>query len=216
MSSGLSDKKSTPSITEPLGGAAAIGAQVQPKVKPIHIWATVGGAILAFQLYVWIRWISGPEFRAGTAGADRSADIHEGHPGHLDGRDRRRHADRHLLLPHQAVAAGAANHPRRHALRVLRPAVLPGSAPELLQHVEHIQHLDVEPGFVGAGRSGLGVVRETGGHDGRTIFDECAGLLLHSPVHDARLLGHAQSQAVPAQHQHHRVDRRGDRVDVLL
>ena len=68
MSSGLSDKKNAPSVTEPLGGAAALGAQVQPKVKPIHIWATIGGAILAFQLYVWIRWLTGPNFERVPAG----------------------------------------------------------------------------------------------------------------------------------------------------
>ena len=68
MSSGLSDKKNAPSVTEPLGGAAALGAQIQPKVKPIHIWATIGGAILAFQLYVWIRWLTGPNFERVPAG----------------------------------------------------------------------------------------------------------------------------------------------------
>ena len=108
--------------------------------------------------------------------------------------DRRRPADCHLVVHHPAVASGAANHPRRHAPGVLRPAVLPGSAAELLQHVEHVQHLDVEPGLVGPGHSGLGVVRETGRHDGRTVPDERAGLLLRPAVHDARLLGHALSQ----------------------
>ena len=177
MSSGLSDKKSTPSITEPLGGAAAIGAQVQPKVKPIHIWATVGGAILAFQLYVWIRWITGPNFERVPPGPSDpptfmkvilvtwTAVIFVGLPVAIYyfiirpwRRERRITLDGMLLVS-------------------LRPDVLPGSAAELLQHVVHIQHLDVQPGLVGAGRSGLGVVRETGRHDGRTAADECAGLL---------------------------------------
>ena len=51
-----------PTVTEPLGGAAAPGAEVQPKVKPVTIWAAIGGALLALQLYVWIRWITGPYF----------------------------------------------------------------------------------------------------------------------------------------------------------
>jgi hypothetical protein len=58
----LANRKNAPSVTESLGGAASLGAQIQPKVKPIQLWAVLGGAILAFQLYVWIRWISGPNF----------------------------------------------------------------------------------------------------------------------------------------------------------
>jgi hypothetical protein len=68
MSSGLSDKKNAPSVTEPLGGAASLGAQVQPTVKPVRIWAVIGGALLVFQLYVWIRWMTGPYFERVPAG----------------------------------------------------------------------------------------------------------------------------------------------------
>lgn len=53
---------SSKSKSEPLGGAAAIGAEVRPTVKPVQIWAVVGGALLALQLYVWISWITGPYF----------------------------------------------------------------------------------------------------------------------------------------------------------
>lgn len=52
----------TASVTEPLGGAGKLGAQVQPAAKPVKIWATIGGALLVLQLYVWIRWITGPFF----------------------------------------------------------------------------------------------------------------------------------------------------------
>jgi hypothetical protein len=62
MSSGLSNKENAPSVTESLGGAASLGAQVQSPTKPVRLWAILGGAILALQLYVWIRWISGPYF----------------------------------------------------------------------------------------------------------------------------------------------------------
>ncbi len=68
MSSELSDKKNAPTVTEPLGGAAALGAEVQSKVKPVTIWAAVGGALLVLQLYVWIRWITGPYFERVPAG----------------------------------------------------------------------------------------------------------------------------------------------------
>jgi hypothetical protein len=58
--SDLSSKK--PSVTESLSGVVALDADAQVKVRPVTIWATVGGAVLALQLYVWIRWITGPYF----------------------------------------------------------------------------------------------------------------------------------------------------------
>ena len=58
----LSNKKPAASLSEPLGGAATLGAQVQSPTKPVRLWAILGGAILALQLYVWIRWVSGPYF----------------------------------------------------------------------------------------------------------------------------------------------------------
>ena len=66
----------------------------------------------------------------------------------------------------------------------MRAAVSSGSAAELLQHVVHLQHLDVEHGLVGPGHPGLGVVRGTGRHDGRTAPDERPGLRLRPAMHD--------------------------------
>ncbi len=60
--SDLSDKKRGPAVVESLGGAATPGAGVSDSVRPVTIWATIGGALLALQLYVWIRWITGPYF----------------------------------------------------------------------------------------------------------------------------------------------------------
>ena len=60
--SDLSNKKKAPILTESLGRAGALDADVQAKVKPVTIWAAVGGALLVLQLYVWIRWITGPYF----------------------------------------------------------------------------------------------------------------------------------------------------------
>jgi hypothetical protein len=59
--SDLSNKKAS-TVTEPLGGVATLGGDARSAVKPVTIWATVGGALLLLQVYVWIRWISGPYF----------------------------------------------------------------------------------------------------------------------------------------------------------
>jgi hypothetical protein len=64
--SDLSSKK--PAVTESLGGTAELGAQVQPKGKPVQIWAALGAVILALTLYVWISWITGPYFERVPAG----------------------------------------------------------------------------------------------------------------------------------------------------
>ena len=63
----LSAKKTAPTVTESLGGAA-LGAEAQPSANRVRIWAVVGGAILLLQLYVWIRWITGPYFERVPAG----------------------------------------------------------------------------------------------------------------------------------------------------
>ncbi|WP_410872907.1 spirocyclase AveC family protein [Nocardia sp. A7] len=60
--SGPSEPKKGTTITEPLGSVATLGAKVQSTSNAVKIWATVGGLILAFQMYVWIRWITGPNF----------------------------------------------------------------------------------------------------------------------------------------------------------
>ena len=56
----LSEKKNT--VTESLSGANDPSSQAQLKVKPVKVWALVGAAVLALQLYVWIRWVTGPYF----------------------------------------------------------------------------------------------------------------------------------------------------------
>jgi hypothetical protein len=63
--SDLSDRKSASTMSV---GATELGAQAQSKVKPVQVWAAVGGAVLAFQIYVWIRWVSGPYFERVPAG----------------------------------------------------------------------------------------------------------------------------------------------------
>lgn len=39
-----------------------VGTEVDKKVKPVVIWATAGGLLLALQIYVWTRWVTGPYF----------------------------------------------------------------------------------------------------------------------------------------------------------
>ncbi len=60
--SGPTSKKDDSYVTESLDDATPLGTQVKPKGKPVQIWAILGGALLVLQLYVWIRWISGPYF----------------------------------------------------------------------------------------------------------------------------------------------------------
>ncbi|MGW4368574.1 spirocyclase AveC family protein [Nocardia takedensis] len=57
----LSSKKAA-TVTEPIGAAAGLGAQVKSPSRPVLIWAIIGGVILAFQMYIWIRWATGPHF----------------------------------------------------------------------------------------------------------------------------------------------------------
>jgi hypothetical protein len=58
--SDLSNKKAQ--VIEPAAGAVALGAEGQAPSSRVKVWAVAGGAILALQLYVWIRWITGPYF----------------------------------------------------------------------------------------------------------------------------------------------------------
>jgi hypothetical protein len=62
------DKTTPPAVTEPAPSAASLDAQVQRKSKPVRIWAVVGGAVLLLQLYVWIRWVTGPYFERVPSG----------------------------------------------------------------------------------------------------------------------------------------------------
>src|ERR1700712_3562073 len=64
----LSDKKAV--VAEPLGGAATLGGDVQAKVKPVTIWATLGGAIVPFKIYVGIGGVPGPYFTRVPSGPD--------------------------------------------------------------------------------------------------------------------------------------------------
>ncbi|WP_036566438.1 spirocyclase AveC family protein [Nocardia sp. BMG51109] len=58
----MSERENAPVVTESADKVASLGAQVQSPGKPIRIWAVIGGALLALQLYVWIRWVTGPYF----------------------------------------------------------------------------------------------------------------------------------------------------------
>ena len=53
MSSWLSNKENA-AVTESLGGTANLGSQVRSR-PAVRLWAAAGAAILALQLYVWIK-----------------------------------------------------------------------------------------------------------------------------------------------------------------
>lgn len=38
------------------------------RVKPVQVWAVLGGVLLLLQLYVWTRWITGPYFQVVPSG----------------------------------------------------------------------------------------------------------------------------------------------------
>ncbi|MDT5218927.1 MAG: hypothetical protein QOF15_1032, partial [Mycobacterium sp.] len=65
----MSISQPTP-VAESLAGVAALGADAgtHAKVKPVTIWAVVGGALLVLELYVWTRWITGPYFERVPSG----------------------------------------------------------------------------------------------------------------------------------------------------
>jgi hypothetical protein len=46
----------------------SLQAQVRASAEPVKLWAVAGGAILAVQLYVWAKWITGPYFVRVPAG----------------------------------------------------------------------------------------------------------------------------------------------------
>jgi hypothetical protein len=57
----LSSKDRAPSVSEPLSSVPALDGQAR-STNRVTIWAVAGGAILLLQLYVWIRWVTGPYF----------------------------------------------------------------------------------------------------------------------------------------------------------
>ena len=63
MSEALNNLKgSTARVTESLGAVPSLGAQAKSRIQPVQLWAITGGLILAFQLVIWIKWVTGPYF----------------------------------------------------------------------------------------------------------------------------------------------------------
>jgi hypothetical protein len=46
----------------------ALSVEPRSEFKPVVAWAWVGGVVLAVQLYVWAKWILGPNFERVPAG----------------------------------------------------------------------------------------------------------------------------------------------------
>ncbi|GAB93896.1 spirocyclase AveC family protein [Gordonia rhizosphera] len=55
-------------VTEKLSGTIESDKKDQPRSSRVKIWAIIGGLVLALQLYVWIRWVSGPYFERVPSG----------------------------------------------------------------------------------------------------------------------------------------------------
>lgn len=52
---------STPTVADPR--SAAVPGDLAPRPTPrVKLWAVAGGLLLLLQLYVWVRWVSGPFF----------------------------------------------------------------------------------------------------------------------------------------------------------
>lgn len=66
--SDLANRNQASSVTQTLPGQGELGAQAPAPVRPIKVWAVAGGALLALQLYVWVRWITGPYFERVPSG----------------------------------------------------------------------------------------------------------------------------------------------------
>ncbi|WP_194827905.1 spirocyclase AveC family protein [Nocardia sp. XZ_19_231] len=64
----LSDKK-TFEVTEPIDTTTTLGAGTRQPTRAVYIWAIIGSLLLALQVYVWIRWITGPYFERVPTGA---------------------------------------------------------------------------------------------------------------------------------------------------
>ncbi len=126
---------------------------------------------------------------------------------------------RRVVVPHSAVASGAADHPRRHAawcrcgLLLFQDPLL-----ELLQHVVHLQHLDVEPGLLGPDIPGWVSFGEPGAMVAEPHADERPGLrfgVLLFTMLGCWVMRMAKKRL--AQHQHPPADRRlGDRLDLVF
>jgi uncharacterized protein DUF5135 len=52
------------------GSGAARPVAKSSSGKPVKVWAWIGGLILAFQIYIWAKWITGPNFERVPTGPD--------------------------------------------------------------------------------------------------------------------------------------------------
>jgi len=148
-------------VVDPIPGAAALGVDVQTKVRPITIWAAIGGAVLVLQLYVWIRWITGPYFERVPGGPT----------------DPPLYMRAFLTFNGILVCVGLPVaiwwfiiRPWRRERRITLDGMLLVSMglmffqDPLLNYfntVVHLQHLAVEPRLLVVGHSGMGLTRAT-------------------------------------------------------
>ncbi|MQY31473.1 spirocyclase AveC family protein [Nocardia aurantia] len=71
MTSNKSDLRNpAPVVPGPIETNSGPSKPDDPRIRPVTVWAVVGGVLLVFQLYVWIRWMTGPYFHAVPVGPD--------------------------------------------------------------------------------------------------------------------------------------------------
>jgi Spirocyclase AveC-like len=198
-----------PVVTESLDGAAPLDAAPERPVGPVQIWAVIGGALLVLQLYVWIRWVTGPYFERVPAGPSdppmfmkvplmaNAIVLWVALPFALWWfivrpwlRERRITLDGMLLVS--------------MALMFFQDPLL-----NYFNTLLYLQHLAFQQRFVVIPHTGLGLPGGTRPPGRRTSSDERAGLRIRrTSDHHCRLLGHAQDQSALARHQQSSVDTR--------
>ena len=183
-------------------------AQPQSSFKPVQAWALLGGAILAVQLYVWAKWVTGPYFVRVPSGPSDPPTLMKivlvtwtsviclGFPVGLY----------YFIIK-----------PWRRERRITTDGMLMVAFGLLFFQDPLLNYFNtwstyntwlLEPGFVGAGHSGMGLVGQAGSDDGGAAPHERARLLVRGPlVHDARMLGDAACQVALAEHRYPRVAR---------
>ena len=64
----MSELSRKSAITEKTSGPAALSAETPRSSNAVKIWAAVGTVFLAYTLYVFVRWVSGPFFEPVAGG----------------------------------------------------------------------------------------------------------------------------------------------------
>ncbi|MGK2882782.1 MAG: spirocyclase AveC family protein, partial [Mycobacterium sp.] len=64
----MSDPSKKPAVTESVGATAELGRQQPSSSVAFKVWATIGAVFLAYTVYVFVRWVTGPYFESVSGG----------------------------------------------------------------------------------------------------------------------------------------------------